>query len=208
MFARRSVPMDPEDQKLVEVARDLCRQMGNYTLNPSAISWRGKMGIRALPPEHFFILNGEIMLSSKSMGRLSPDEWRPIFASGLTYYKSLQRDMLVGMLKTMIPIVLLMPFVLVFSFKYLEGSFLIYPIILAMMVAVILAVIRLVMVPRNLWFKADAGASRLVGKDSLLESLRRIDQIDPNRTGKRRRRPAIPSPSDRIERLTRDIPLG
>jgi Zn-dependent protease with chaperone function len=166
------------------------------------------MGIRALPPEHFFVLRGEIMLSSRAMGRLSPEEWRPIFASGLIYYKSLQRDMLVGLLKTMIPIVLLMPFVLVFSFKYLEGSFLIYPIILALIGATLLVGKRLLMVPRNLWFKADVEAAHLVGKELLLESLRRIDEIDPKRTGKRRRGPAIPSPSDRIERLTRTIPLG
>jgi hypothetical protein len=166
------------------------------------------MGIRALPPEHFFLLKGEIMLSSRAMGRLSPEEWRPIFASGLIYYKNLTRNSLVGMLKTMVPVTLLMPIILVFSFKYLGSSFLVYPIILALIIATILAGIRLVMVPRNLWFKADIEAAHLVGKESLLESLRRIDQIDPNRTGKRRRGPALPSPSQRIENLTRTSVLG
>jgi hypothetical protein len=208
MFTRRAVPLNPEDQKLVEVARELCRQLGYYNLNPDAISWREKMGIRALPPEHFFLLKGEITLSSRAMGRLSPEEWRPIFASGLMYYKNLQRNLLVGILKTMIPIVVLMPVVLVFSFRYLGGSLLIYPIILAMIVVTILAGIRFIMVPRKLWLKADLEAARLVGKESLQESLRRIDQIDSNRTGKRRRGLSLPSPTDRIENLTKTLPLG
>ena len=208
MFSRRAVPLNPEDQKLVEVARELCRQLGYYNLNPDAISWREKMGIRTLPPEQFFLLRGEVMLSSRAMGRLSPEEWRPIFASGLIYYKSLQRNLLVGMLKTMVPIFLLMPVVLVFSFRYLESSFLIYPITLALMAAIVLAGIRFIMTPRKLWFKADLESANLVGKASLLESLKKMDQIDPNRTGKRRRGPGVPSPSDRIEKLTKNSLIG
>lgn len=203
MFTRRAVPVSPEDQRLIEVARDLCRQLGYYNLNPDVISWKERMGIRTLPPDNFMLLRSEIQLSSKAMGRLSPEEWRPIFASGLTYYKNLQRNLLVGMLKTMLPITLLVPVVLLLSFRYLTSPFLVYPIVVALMVAIVLAGIRFIMTTRNFWFKADAEAARLVGKESMLESLRKIDQIDPSRTGKGRRGPNLPSPSDRIEKLTR-----
>jgi hypothetical protein len=203
MFTRRAVPVSPEDQRLIEVARDLCRQLGYYNLNPDVISWKERMGIRTLPPDNFMLLRSEIQLSSKAMGRLSPEEWRPIFASGLTYYKNLQRNLLVAMLKTMLPITLLVPVVLLLSFRYLTSPFLVYPIVVALIVAIVLAGIRFIMTTRNLWFKADAEAARLVGKESMLESLRKIDQIDPSRTGKGRRGPNLPSPSDRIEKLTR-----
>src|SRR2546426_9129305 len=114
MFARGTIPMRPEDQQLLEIARDLCRKLGYYNLNSSTISWREKMGIRRLPADHFMILRGDIQLSSRAMGQLTAEEWRPMIASGLIYYKTLTRNSLVGMLTTMFPIALLVPAVLSF----------------------------------------------------------------------------------------------
>lgn len=202
MSARGTIPMHPEDQQLLEIARDLCRKMGYYNLNPDTISWKEKMGIRRLPADHFMMLRGEIQLSSRAMGQLTPEEWRPMFASGLIYYKTLTRNSLVGMLTTMLPIALVVPAVLLLSFKYLEGSVLIYPIILALIVLTLLAGTRFLLQPKNLWFKADVEAAGLLGKESLIESLRKIDQLDPNRAGKRGGL-ARPSPSERVENLAR-----
>jgi len=202
MFARGTIPMHPEDQQLLEIARDLCRKLGYYNLNPNTISWKEKMGIRRLSADHFMILRGDIQLSSRAMGQLTPEEWRPMIASGLIYYKTLTRNSLVGMLTTMFPIALLVPAVLLVSFKYLEGSILTYPIVLALIVLTFLAGTRFLMYPKRLWFKADVEAARILGKESLVESLRKIDQLDPNRTGKRGSL-ARPSPSERVENLTR-----
>ena len=198
MFSRARVPVSAEDQQLLGMARDLCRQLGYYKMNPDAIIWRGKMGIRTLPPEYFAILRNEIQLSSKMMGRLSPEDWRPIFASGLTYYRNLTRNSLMGMLTTMIPVALLMPVVLVFSFRYLTGSILVYPIILGLIAITIGIGIRFLMVPKKSWFKADVEASRLVGKQQLIDSLRKIEQFD---TGKKKGGLVMPSISQRIEKL-------
>jgi hypothetical protein len=148
------------------------------------------------------ILRGEIQLSSRAMGQLTPEEWRPIIASGLIYYKNLTRNSVVGMLTTMLPIALVVPAVLLLSFKYLEGSVLIYPIILALIVLTFLAGTRFLLQPKNLWFKADVEAAGLLGKESLVASLRKIDKLDPNRSGKRGGL-ARPSPSDRVENLAR-----
>src|SRR2546426_10023467 len=202
MFARGTIPMHPEDQQLLEIARDLCRKLGYYNLNPDTISWKEKMGIRRLPADHFMMLRGELQLSTRSMGQLTPDEWRPIIASGLIYFKTLTRNSLVGMLTTMLPIALLVPAVLLVSFKYLEGSVLTYPIVLALIVLTILAGTRLLMYPKRLWFKADVEAAGILRKESLVESLRKIDQLDPNRTGKRGSL-GRPSPSERVENLAR-----
>src|SRR6267143_2179761 len=202
MFARGTIPMHTEDQQLLEIARDLCRKLGYYNLNPDTISWKEKMGIRRLPADHLMILRGEIQLSSRAMGQLTPEEWRPIIASGLIYYKNLTRNSVVGMVTTMLPIALVVPAVLLLSFKYLEGSVLIYPIILALIVLTFLAGKRFLLQPKNLWFKADVEAAGLLGKESLVTSLRKIDQLDPNRAGKRGGL-ARPSPSDRVENLAR-----
>jgi len=202
MSARGTIPMHPEDQKLLQIARDLCRQLGYYNLNPDTISWKERMGIRRLPADHFMILRGEVQLSTRSMGQLTPDEWRPIIASGLIYFQTLTRNFLVGMLTTMLPIALLVPAILLLSFRYLAGSVLTYPVIFALIVVTFLAGKRFLMYPKRLWFKADVEAARILGKESLVESLRKIDQLDPNRTGKRGSF-ARPSPSERVENLAR-----
>src|SRR2546428_6649026 len=202
MFARGTISMHPEDQQLLEIARDLCRRLGCYNLNPNTISWKEKMGIRRLPADHFMILRGDIQLSSRAMGQLTPDEWRPIIASGLIYFKTLTRNSLVGMLTTMLLIALLVPAILLLSIRYLAGSVLIYPVISALIVVTFLAGKRFLMYPKRLWFKADVEAARILGKESLVESLRKIDQLDPNRIGKRGSL-ARPSPSERVENLTR-----
>src|SRR5437016_5922926 len=112
MFVRGTIPMHPEDQQLLEIARDLCRKLGYYNLNPNTISWKEKMGIRRLPADHFMIH------------------------------------------------------------------------------------------PTRLRIKADVEAARILGKESLVKSLRKIDQLNPNRTGKRGSL-ARPTPSERVENLRR-----
>ena len=106
------------------------------------------------------------------------------------------------MLTTMLPIALLVPAILLLSITYLAGSVLIYPVISALIVVTFLAGKRFLMYPKRLWFKADVEAARILGKESLVESLRKIDQLDPNRTGKRGSF-ARPSPSERVENLAR-----
>src|SRR5437016_5829326 len=108
-----------------------------------------------------------------------------MMACGLIYYKSLTRDSVVGMLTTMFPVGLLVPAVLHVSFKYLEGAVLTYPIVLALIVLTFLAGTRFFLYPKRLWFKDDVEAARILGKESLVESLRKIVQLDPNLTGKR-----------------------
>src|SRR5437879_12335804 len=181
MFARGTIPMHPEDQQLLESARDLCCKLGYYNLNPNTISWKEKMGMRRLPADHFMILRGDIQLSSRAMGQLTPEEWRPIIASGLIYYKTLTRNSLVGMLTTMFPIALLVPAVLLVSFKYLEGSVLTYAIVLALIVLTFLAGTRFLMYPKRIWFKADVEAARILGKQTFVGSLVTIYSEHPNK---------------------------
>ncbi|HZD12299.1 MAG TPA: hypothetical protein VE177_02110, partial [Candidatus Binatus sp.] len=188
------------DQRLIEIARDICRQLG-YPLNPEVISWRDRMGIRTLPPDHFLMFRNEIQLSARATGQLTPEEWRPIFASGLTYYKIFQRAYLRGLLTTMVPLVLLLPVVLLLDFQYLNGTLLYIPIILGMIALTIVMGVRLIMISKKAWYTADIRAARLVGKDQLIASLKKLDQIDMARAGKRRRGLSRPSPSERVERL-------
>src|SRR5207245_8895301 len=109
MSARGTIRMHPEDQKILQIARDICRQLGYYNLNPDTISWKERMGIRRLPADHFMILRGEVQLSTRSMGQLTPDEWRPIIASRLICFQTLTSNFLVGMLNRQVPVARLVP---------------------------------------------------------------------------------------------------
>src|SRR5467141_976248 len=201
MFARRTISMHPEDQQLLEIATDLCRKLGYYNLNPNTISWKEKMGIRRLPADHFMILRGDIQLSSRAMGQLTPEEWRPIIASGLILQdpnKKLASWNVDHDVSNSAPGACGSP-----RFHQVPRRFCPdLPIVLALIVLTILAGTRFLMYPKRLWFKADVEAAGILGKESLVESLRKIDQLDPNRTGKRGSL-ARPSPSERVDNLTR-----
>ena len=207
MFGRKAVPMHPEDARLLEIARELCGQMGFFT-NPRTINWRGKMGIRSLPPDFIVIyrgglLSGTIMLSQKAMGKLTPEEWRPLLASGLAYSKNLNT----GMLKAMLPmfaVAFLEPVILVGSFRFLGDPQLALLRYLFLGLTFVLLGLSFVFVLRrmkSLHFKADQRAADLVGKGSLINSLMKIGSIDQmsatKRTGLVR-----PSVTERINHLT------
>jgi len=198
--------MHPEDQKLLEVARELCRQLGYFKFNPQTILWTERIGLRRVPADSILLLRDEIRLSKQSMGKLTPEEWRPIFTSGLVYYKNLQRQTMMAMLTGVVPLALILPIAIFLSFQYLEDLILRLSVIVALIALTIFMTARFIAVPRELWFKADEEAAQLVGKESLLASLRKMDQIDATQTGRRRRTPLPPSLSQRIERLTQAKP--
>jgi hypothetical protein len=47
--------MHPEDQKIVDIAKELCRQLNFYKINPQTINWREKIGLRRVPVDYFMI---------------------------------------------------------------------------------------------------------------------------------------------------------
>ncbi len=209
MFERRAVPLHPEDQKIVEIAKELCGQLNYYRVSPETVTWRNRMGVRRVPADFFLVfpgrLSGSIQLSKAAMGKLAPEEWRPVLASGLIYYKNFGRRYLRGMLTTMIPVIILLIPALLLTFRYLSGdsfqSIATRDVVLSSLIALTLVQgARLMLYPKRLWFKADQQAARLIGKEALLSSLRKIGSIDEG-TLKGRRGFVRPSVEERIRRL-------
>ena len=211
--------MHPEDQKIVDTARDLCQQLG-YNIVPQTVSWRDRMGIRKVPPDFFLvfpngIFAGSILLSKSAMGKLTPEEWKPFIASGLIFYKNRTRENLRGMIPMMIIMLAILVFslvfspVLVFSFRFLDniaGLSLLSRIIaelivvIALMGAVVWGMLHFILNQKRLWFKADEQAANLTGKEALASSLRKLGLIEPSASTGRRGfiRPSI---DERIDHL-------
>ncbi len=203
--------MHPEDQKIVDTARDLCQQLG-YNIVPQTVSWRDRMGIRKVPPDFFLvfpngIFAGSILLSKSAMGKLTPEEWKPFIASGLIFYKNRTRENLRGMIPPMIIIMLaIFPLVLVFSFQFLDniaglsriiGELI---VVIALMGAVVWGMLHFILNQKRLLFKADRQAANLTGKEALASSLRKLASIEPS-TSTGRKGFIRPSIDERIDHL-------
>ncbi len=202
--------MHPEDQKIVDIARDLCQQLG-YNIVPQTVSWRDRMGIRKVAPDFFLvfpggIFAGSILLSKAAMGKLTPEEWKPFIASGLIFCKNRTKENLRGMIPVMIIMLAIFPFVLVFSFRFLDNitglSRIIGDLIVAvaLMGTVVWGMLHFVLNQKRLWFKGDQQAANLTGKEALASSLRKLASIEPS-TSTGRKGFIRPSIDERIDHL-------
>ena len=203
MFSRRTVPVHPEDEKIISIVRELCAQLNYYKFNIQTISWRSRIGVRRFPPDALLIIPRfhMLQLSEQAMGRLSPEEWRPILASGLLYYKNLNR----AMLKRILPIMalaLLTPFVIFADVKLLGGppTGVLYDIvIIALIIILMLSAIPLFLHQKRYFFEIDDKAAQIVGRDPLIASLTKLDMLNG---GTPRSRGFIrPSVQERIRHL-------
>ena len=182
MFSRRTVPVHPEDEKILSIIRELCTQLNYYKFNIQSINWLDRMGIRRFPADALLINPRfhNILLSTQAMGRLTPEEWRPILAAGLLYYKNLNR----AMLKRILPIIalaLLSPFVIFADVKLLGGppTGVLYDIvIIALIIILMLSAIPLFLLQKRYFFETDDKAAKIVGKDTLIASLTRLDMLN------------------------------
>ena len=187
MFSRRNVPIHPEDEKILAIFRELCAQLNYYKRNVQAISWKGRIGARRFPLDALVIIPRFhiLQLSDRAMGRLSPEEWRPILASGLLYYKNLNRGLLKAILPTMAT-AFLSSFIIVLADVKLLGSSqfgaLYDLVIIALIIILVLSIIPFMLLHKKLYLEMDVKAVQIVGKESLIASLTKLASIDQSTT--------------------------
>jgi hypothetical protein len=205
VFSRGTIPVHPEDERILAIIRELCTQLNYYKFNIQTISWKSRIGARRFPLDAMIIIPRfhVLQLSQQAMGRLSPDEWRPILASGLLYYKNLNR----GMLKAIVPSLvaaLLSPLTILADFKLLgndQNLILREIILIPFFVILALGFFFFTRFHKRFYLENDYKASRIVGKESLTSSLTKLGSIDPNMT-KGKRGFFRPSIQERIHHLT------
>ncbi len=207
MFGRPSIPLHPEDQRIVEIARELCQRLHIYKVNPRTVSWVEKQGLVRVPPDQILFGMDNIILPRNTMGKLDPEEWKPLLASALIYYWRYQWKIVRGMLVRTLPAVLLVvPGVVVLD-RIFRGQFALFQIIVFTvylpfsLIVVLYSQLLFFRHMKGLWFKADQEAAELAGREGLLQGLRKIESLGFEGRGLSARLMARPSVAKRINRL-------
>jgi len=181
--------MDPEDQRIVDIARELCQRLGITRIHPQTVSWREKRGLVRVAPDLVFFAMDNIMLPKSLMGKLEPEEWKPLLASSLIYHWKSQSKVALGMMVRTIPIILLVPIGLLLLDRILSNQFGLFRIIL-LAVYLPLTVVGIlysqILAYRNMKrvrLDCDRRAAELAGPENLLRALRKIESLGIEKTG-------------------------
>ncbi|TMI23756.1 hypothetical protein E6H19_03880 [Candidatus Bathyarchaeota archaeon] len=208
MFTPRQVPMHPEDQRIVEYARELCGQLNKTKLDPRTVSW-----VDRLPITRIVIFRGVIMLPRLLMGKLSPEEWKPLLASSIVYndqkflFGAMFRGFFLPMTAAVFALVAVLLVVLRMSKSPLFQE-LLFTTVAGYTVFSLFMMRRLFSTMRNLYFVADAKAAEIVGRESFIQVLAKIDALNlhhrPRFIG---RWNVSPNTHQRLEKLKEDTSL-
>jgi len=186
-------PLESEndDGAILEIARRTSDRMGLQGSNPARLSWQmmlnpGRRGASPITP-HFPVLQGSLLILSEILkGRVTPEEWGPVIASSLVYYRKLRRAYKIGTILRILPGIIFMIAFLAFGFAFfptpsgvLIGWFI--AVVIALIVAGSYSSLRL---NRKLVLKADREASEAIGTASLIESLKRLEALRESDTSR------------------------
>ena len=207
MLPRRSVPMHPGDQRILEIARELCQQLNIYKFNLRFVTWVGRMGIRQIPSDYMMIVRDTLWLPRSLMEKLEPEDWRPLLASALVYYSTRPRKTIMMMLTTVLPAFLIFPFAFVLYIRIvgvgspasLVGSDVLIVFFIGLM---IYAMVRWLRGLKRIWLEADDRAVLLVGRDVFLKTLEKLQSSGTVKGPPLRLYPTVP---ERIRNLSRAI---
>ena len=189
----------------MEIARELCQQLGIYKFNLRFVSWIGRMGIRRVPSDYMMIYRDTIWLPISLMEKLEPDDWRPLLASGLIYYSTYQRRTMVRMLTTLFPLVLGFPFAIFLYWRIVGTSSAVSHVGGDIIIIVFIGLMIFVMIRwfrgwKRLWLEADDRTVGLVGREVFLRTLEKVQSLGTAKGPPLRLYPSIP---DRMRNLSK-----
>jgi Zn-dependent protease with chaperone function len=190
---------------IIEVTRELCQELRITRLNPVAVMWIEKTGLVRVPPDFVNVLLNNVRLSKSAQGKLDRNEWKAIFASALIYYhKDLGRKAAHSMLTTILPAILLLAVYILIVDRVLNllssRGLLSTLVFLPGFASVYFGMWRWWKSYKELWFDADRKTAQLVGREPLLQALRKLEAVSSKPTG-RGYRMTVPKVSQRIARL-------
>jgi len=206
MFREKTELNGPDVDRILEDAGSLFKQIGIQKPEPDAIS-----STNGLPADFVIVLYGEIILPAQMVGRLTPEEWRPLVASSIIFqYTIIRRQNWATLPLIALPlagaVALILVLIGVLDPRRSNGL-----LEITLIGSVLTATLVLMMPYLNRWsqggrLKADREAARIVGKDSMLQSLTRIRNLAQEANTQRRIRGYgfAPSLNQRIAKLQRE----
>ncbi len=208
---RRPLPTSPDDLRLLETANDLGQQLDLSNLNLQDVRWMEWVptgrSARPVPSDWSFFQRHSMIMPARMMGKLTVEEWKPLIASSLIYEKKIARSLRGrAFLLTFLPLILVLAGTFVATIL-LRMTWIIFLYIILVIPVGALGSRRYSSDVKRARLEADTQASALAGKDSFLDTIRKIDamgldDVDRLKSGRRGRRIAgLPSISERIENL-------
>jgi len=179
-------PSIPEDEKLVEIANELCREL-RIKFQPKAVSWWDSKLVHAMGyiftlmhmSDYCFFNHDTVMIAKALRGKLEPEEWKTLMAASLTLRKKTRTKQLPVYMSTtiLLPVFLITLIGFVFV-KYVPISIISISLLLILVFAATLFPMwRFQRYYKKLWLIADEQAAELVGREALLHTLRKIDGL-------------------------------
>ncbi len=176
-------PLTEEDRQIIMIVRELRSQLNinRSEVSANTVSWADQFFLRRAPPEYIRFWLGDVRLPVVLKGKLSPEEWRPILASALIYFRIITKKTVRYTGEFVILPFMLVGIVSAFtlrSFGFGLGPSQIAGLSLSLIFTT--GFIGILVLGRKIgWIrlKADQEAARLVGSDQLRKSLEKVDQI-------------------------------
>jgi len=205
MFSKKTGLSGPDVDRILEDAGSLFKQIGIQKPEPDAVS-----STNGLPADFVMVLYGEIILPAQMVGRLTSEEWSPLVASSIIFqYTIIRRQNWAALPLIALPLAgaVALTLVLIGILDPGRSNGLLE---ITLIGSVFTATLVLMMPYLNRWsqggrLKADREAARIVGKDSMLQSLTRIHNLaqEPNTQRRIRGYGFAPSLNQRIAKLQR-----
>jgi F0F1-type ATP synthase assembly protein I len=207
MYSRRSVSLNPGDQKILADTMELSRQLGIRKTIVREVSWADKIGLARMAPDMIAVYKGDMLIHKSLMDKLSSDELKPLIASTLLHREWIGRTALRGILGYMAPAFLAMYIIVyivehTFSSNTTTAETAIFVSILFGLGIVLLAMRHIFRSFTRVWYNADTRTAQLLGKDMFLSVLAKMDAMGFGRGKPMREQPSV---RDRITNLRKSL---
>ncbi len=204
VFKAQQVPLHPEDQMILEIARELFRELRIVKFNPTTVSWVEKYGYVKMPYDGVVFLRDQLLLSKKLTGLFQPAEWKAFLATNLLYRSKSAGALIWGMAsRILLPFVAIVIGVQLFD-RFLSAQYeflrvaLLLPLSFGYLAVAFFSLFRSF---KRLWFEFDFKAAQVVGRENLIAALRKLESLETMQTGRVFRQDGKPSLAARISRL-------